>query len=151
LALKHYNDKFTNYNFKVFYLVFVLLIFVASAIPAWGYPIDGTTGDYSNLGLDQARKLNTSVNELIRSFLGPGLSFFSSFKFNEGFGSGLNQLVPGGTGLSFDDFINIKSFSAGDISGSIKAVAILFIKIVITTLATTIGILKLILNLILSN
>ena len=147
MGLKNYNDRFTNSNFKVFCLVFVLLIFITSAVPAWGYPIDGTTGDYSNLGLDQARKLSVSVNELIRSLLGPSLS---SFKFNEGFGSSLNQLVPGGTGLSFDDLINMKSFSANDISGSIKAVAILFIKIVITTLTTTIGILKLILNLILS-
>lgn len=45
-------------------------------------------------------------------------------------------------GLTFSDLTNIKSFSSQDVGASIKAVLILFIKLIITTLNVTLGILK---------
>ncbi len=46
------------------------------------------------------------------------------------------------SGLSFSDLLNVKSFSSKDIGSGIKAVLILFIKLIITTLNVTLGILK---------
>lgn len=46
------------------------------------------------------------------------------------------------SGLTFDDLVNAGSFSSKDISASIKAVLILFIKLIVTTLNVTLGILK---------
>lgn len=147
--MKNNNYGFVNSKFKIFYLVFVLSILCFSAVPARGYPIDGAENadSYSNFGLEQARKVSGSVNELIRSLLGPSFSSLTSVDVNKSFGPDLNKLIPGGTGLSFDDFINIKSFSTDDISGSIKAVAVLFIKLIVTTLSVTSEILKLVLSL----
>ena len=46
------------------------------------------------------------------------------------------------SGLAFDDLVNAKSFSSQDIGSSIKAVLILFIRLIVTTLNVTLGILK---------
>ncbi|MBI2057767.1 MAG: hypothetical protein HYT63_02165 [Candidatus Yanofskybacteria bacterium] len=90
--MKNNNCGFLNSKFKIFYLVFVLSILCFSAVPAWGYPIDGTIDDYSNLGPDQARKLGSSVNELVKSLLGPGFSSLSSVKINESLGSDFTKV-----------------------------------------------------------
>lgn len=55
----------------------------------------------------------------------------------------INRLVPADhSGLTFGDLVNAKSFSTQDIGASIKAVLVLFIKLMVTTLNVTLGILK---------
>ncbi|OGN31724.1 MAG: hypothetical protein A3I92_01045 [Candidatus Yanofskybacteria bacterium RIFCSPLOWO2_02_FULL_43_10b] len=48
--------------------------------------------------------------------------------------------------LNFDDLLNTRSFSSQDIGASLKAVFILFIKLIVTTLNVTLGILKVLLE-----
>lgn len=50
------------------------------------------------------------------------------------------------SGLSFSDLVNTKSFSSQDIGSSLKAVAILFIRLIITTLNVALGIFKVLLG-----
>ena len=45
-------------------------------------------------------------------------------------------------GLTFTDLSNAKGFSSKDIGASVKAVLILFIRLIVTTLNVTLGILK---------
>lgn len=55
----------------------------------------------------------------------------------------LSKFVPNDrSGLTFTDLANTKSFSTKDIGTSIKAVLILFLKLMVTTLNVTLGILK---------
>lgn len=49
-------------------------------------------------------------------------------------------------GLAFRDLINVEGFSSNDISSSARAVLTLFIRLIITTLSTTLGILKILLG-----
>lgn len=51
-------------------------------------------------------------------------------------------ISPEPFGLTFNDLINTKSFSFQDIGASLKAVVILFIKLIVTTLNVTLGILR---------
>src|SRR3989344_2425780 len=49
-------------------------------------------------------------------------------------------------GLALRDLINAGGFSSSDIGASVRAVLILFIRLIITTLNTTLGILKVLLE-----
>lgn len=142
----------SNFQLKISILSFCFLLIPFSAL---GYPIENNTEDdsptagfldYSNLGLNQAGKVSKSVNGFVRSLLGPSIS---SFDLNKSFGRELLNEVSDGTGLGFDDLINTESFSSDDITGSIKAVVILFLKLIILTLSITLAIFKTILDLVL--
>lgn len=52
--------------------------------------------------------------------------------------------------LTFRDLVNLEAFSTNDIKGSIKAVLTLFIRLNITTLNVTLGILKVLLDILTS-
>ncbi len=140
----------TNFQFKIFNFQISLLLFTFYFLfftPfAWGYPLDNTdnSGAFSGLGTNQTNQIGSSLNELIKSIFGykttvPNILGISS--------SDINKFIPKGYGLTFEDLVNVKSFSTKDISGTLKAVTILFIKLVVTTLSVTLGILKLVLSL----
>lgn len=50
------------------------------------------------------------------------------------------------SGLSFNDLVNIQSFSFNDLGASAQALLVLFIRLIITTLNVTLGILKVLLD-----
>lgn len=72
----------------------------------------------------------------------PSNSFFSRNLFKLA-PIDISQFTKGDRwGLTFNDLINTKSFSSRDIGASLKAVLILFIRLIVTTLNVTLGILK---------
>lgn len=135
-----------NKNFQSRLRVLVLLTtccLLLAATPVWAFPTDSS--DYSYSATEQANKVGSSINDLVKSLFNSKkqLTTQSDLNLNK-----LSQFVPKGYGLSFDDLINTKSFSAQDLTGSIKAVVILFIKLVITALSIALGIFKVLLDLI---
>lgn len=52
--------------------------------------------------------------------------------------------------LDFNDLLNTRSFSSQDIGASLKAVLILFIKLTVTTLNVTLGVLRVLLDILTS-
>lgn len=130
------NFKFSvlNFQFKVL-ILFLTFFFCFLSSSALAYPID------ANTGIGKTLDFSKSINDTIKSAAGSGLS-----KTNFG-GFNLSRIISSNSyGLSFNELINVKNFSTKDISGSVKAVAGLFIKLVITTLSVTIGVLRAILN-----
>jgi len=131
------NSKFLILNLKLLILTFCLLV----PFVVWGYPTDSSENptsdlsEFSNLGVNEANKIGFSLNEFAKSL----------------FGSKLVLPEAQGLVLEFDDFVNAKSFSTKDISGSIKAVGILFIKLVILSLSITLAIFKMLLSLVVNN
>ena len=85
--------------------------------------------------MNEANRIGFSLNKFAKSL----------------FGSKLVLPEAQGLVLEFDDFVNAKSFSTKDISGSIKAVGILFIKLVILSLSITLAIFKMLLSLVVNN
>ena len=134
--------KISNYKF----LISKLTIFFFFLIPfiAQGYPIENMS-EFSNLGTDRANELGFSLNEFARNLFG------SKLVLPQVQGLNFNDFIPGSNVFSFNDLVNIKSFSANDISGSIKTIAILFIKLVILSLSIILAIFKMLLSLVVSN
>lgn len=139
--------KFLVLNFKIILPFLILFCFGYFSVSAWGYPIDSTdnSGAFSGLGTNQANQIGNSLNELVERIFGSKLAT-PNIQI-QGISSDINKFIPKGYGLTFEDLLDIKSFSTKDILGSLRAVGILFIKLVITTLSVTLGILKLILDL----
>jgi len=101
---------------------------------ARGYPIDNPS----------TFQVNSSLNDFAKNIFGSKLTLPNI----QGSSLSISRFIPKGSGLTFEDLVNTKNFSTKDISGSVKAIAILFIKLIITTLSVTLGILKLILSLV---
>ena len=134
--------KISNYKF----LISKLTIFFFFLIPfiTQGYPIENIS-EFSNLGTDRANELGFSLNEFARNLFG------SKLVLPQVQGLNFNDFIPGSNVFSFNDLVNIKSFSANDISGSIKTIAILFIKLIILSLSIILAIFKMLLSLVVSN
>ena len=136
------NSKFLILNLKLLILTFCLLV----PFVVWGYPTDNSENpasdlsEFSNLGVNEANKIGFSLNEFAKSLFG------SKLVLPEAQGLDISNLVS-----EFDDFVNAKSFSTKDISGSIKAVGILFIKLVILSISITLAIFKMLLGLVVNN
>ena len=141
------NSKFLILNLKLLILTFCLLI----PFVVWGYPTDSSENpasdlsEFSNLGVNEANKIGFSLNEFAKSLFG------SKLVLPKAQGLDISNLIPGSDILSFENFINTKSFSTNDIPGSIKAVGILFIKLVILSLSITLAIFKMLLGLVVNN
>ena len=130
------NFQFSIFNFQTRIFFFSFVLFLLPTL-AWGYPIDN--------GVDEASRLGFSLNEFAKSLFG------SKLILPEARGLDISNLVTGSDILSFDDFVNTKSFSTKDIPGSIKAVGILFIKLVILSLSIALAIFKMLLGLVVNN
>lgn len=123
--------------------IFVLFLLITSPI-TWGYPIEGL----ATSPLDEANKLSESINETVRNLLQNGflksLTPISNFK-------SIRNSIPHSPPTAFNiNLINGESFSGQDIWGILRAVAVLFLQIVITVLGVLMGILKLVLGLLTS-
>ncbi len=120
---------------KIFTLLTPVLFLLIAPSIAWGYPIEGFSGS----PLDEANKLSQSINETILGLFQGGLfkSFIPGFRFQ-----------PTSSIASFNvNLINKENFSGQDIGGILKAVAVLFLQILVTVLGVLLGILKLALEL----
>lgn len=94
---------------------------------------------FSGSPLDEANRLSQSINETVMGLFRGGLfkSFTPSFK-----------LTPTDSTAVFNlNLINKESFSGQDIFGIFRAVATLFLQIVLSVLGVLMGILKLALEL----
>ncbi|TSC75036.1 MAG: hypothetical protein G01um101444_83 [Parcubacteria group bacterium Gr01-1014_44] len=114
--------------FIIYILFFVLSFFSSPAGPAGAYSLDDPAGP-----LDKATKSIFNQNPL-------QFSPIDVTKF----------IKSDPKGLSFSDLTNTEGFSSNDIGSSAKAVLALFIRLIITTLNTTLGIFKVLLDILTS-
>jgi hypothetical protein len=112
----------------------MFLIGVSFSHTAWGYPIE----DFNGIGLDEANALSRSINETVNGLI--PIDLFKSL----GNGFAGSELSASGTSINL---INWDSFSGGDIGSVLRAIAILFLQITITSIGVVLGIFRLLLDL----
>lgn len=137
LSFKIYHLKFLASKLSI--TAVVLAFFVVTGFTAHGYPIE----NFSGVGLNEANTLSQSIKRTIKSLV--QIELFKAFAQGQG---GVNS---GFSTNSQINWVNLKNLSGNDLSGAMKAVAILFLQIIITILGVTVGILKVILELVTNN
>lgn len=112
---------------KTFFAIFLFVaIFFLSFNLSWAYSTGDSTASFS-------------FDKTYRSIFNQNPFKFSPIDISR-------FIKKDNLGLSFNDLVNTESFSADDLRSSAKAVLVLLIRLTVTTLNVTLGILKVLLD-----